>query len=208
MNDFEQLCDTEKERKAKHAAYMRTWNAKNRDKKLAGDQKWRAANPEKKNAGNRARYHRNRERMLAYNAEYRAKNPEKISQYSRRWYYANPEKVKAFASAAYCKNPVGMRANVELRRARKLSATIVEFAGADIATHYATKYPGIGCYVCALLDKGPGKYEADDHIVALSKGGPHSLENLAPICRSHNASKCAKDLNQWIDDIRRREGTK
>ncbi|MFQ4150310.1 HNH endonuclease [Arthrobacter sp. LAPM80] len=36
-----------------------------------------------------------------------------------------------------------------------------------------------------------------DHIVPLSRGGPHRLENVAPACSDCNASKHASTLEEW-----------
>lgn len=36
-----------------------------------------------------------------------------------------------------------------------------------------------------------------DHIVALSKGGQHTISNIVPACKHCNSSKSAKDLEDW-----------
>jgi hypothetical protein len=36
-----------------------------------------------------------------------------------------------------------------------------------------------------------------DHIIPLSKGGPHSAENFMPLCKRCNSSKGNKDLIEW-----------
>lgn len=36
-----------------------------------------------------------------------------------------------------------------------------------------------------------------DHLIPLARGGPQSIENFAPLCRSCNSSKGAKDLIEW-----------
>ena len=37
-----------------------------------------------------------------------------------------------------------------------------------------------------------------DHVVPLSRGGKHEIENLLPACRSCNSSKGAKLLEEWL----------
>jgi hypothetical protein len=38
----------------------------------------------------------------------------------------------------------------------------------------------------------------------LSRGGPQSIENFAPLCRSCNSSKGDRDLLEWWIDVRQR----
>lgn len=47
----------------------------------------------------------------------------------------------------------------------------------------------------------PGDDLTMDHVVPLSRGGAHAPENIAPACRSCNASKGAKLLEEWRPDI-------
>lgn len=37
-----------------------------------------------------------------------------------------------------------------------------------------------------------------DHVVAMSRGGATELENLAVSCKSCNASKGSRDVNEWL----------
>lgn len=50
-------------------------------------------------------------------------------------------------------------------------------------------------YVCAYCST-----EAEltlDHVVALSKGGQHTVSNIIPACKCCNSSKSANDLEDW-----------
>jgi len=40
-----------------------------------------------------------------------------------------------------------------------------------------------------------------DHIYPLSKSGEHEIYNLTISCRTCNLRKCAKDPEQWLDEI-------
>ena len=50
---------------------------------------------------------------------------------------------------------------------------------------------------CAYCFCQPGRLEKD-HVVALLAGGHHVASNIAPACRSCNASKSAKSLMLWL----------
>ncbi len=81
------------------------------------------------------------------------------------------------------------------RRARRKAAmrnTVVEpVTRADVLRVY-----GQGCYIC-------GKGLADDeitidHVVPVSKGGGHTLENLRPACVSCNCRKKDRPLSVFV----------
>ena len=50
---------------------------------------------------------------------------------------------------------------------------------------------------CVACGNAPSTNSTGDHLIALSKGGPQSIENHAPFCRSCNSSKGDKDLLEW-----------
>jgi hypothetical protein len=52
-------------------------------------------------------------------------------------------------------------------------------------------------YKCAYCGKESKNLE-QDHVIPLSKGGLHTKENIVPACRSCNASKNNKILEDWI----------
>ncbi|MEM3579331.1 MAG: HNH endonuclease signature motif containing protein [Candidatus Bathyarchaeia archaeon] len=49
------------------------------------------------------------------------------------------------------------------------------------------------CVACGTpVQSGQG-----DHVIPISKGGPHSVENYMPLCKFCNSSKSSKDLLEW-----------
>lgn len=48
------------------------------------------------------------------------------------------------------------------------------------------------CYICG------NDWQEKDHITPLSRGGSNEIENLAPICRSCNSSKCNATLEEFL----------
>jgi 5-methylcytosine-specific restriction endonuclease McrA len=51
-----------------------------------------------------------------------------------------------------------------------------------------------GCAYCGASD-GPLQR---DCVLALSRGGRYTLDNVAPACRSCNASKCNDEVTGWL----------
>ena len=51
-----------------------------------------------------------------------------------------------------------------------------------------------GCAYCGAT----GKPLQRDCVLALSRGGRYTLDNIAPACRSCNASKCNDEVTSWL----------
>jgi 5-methylcytosine-specific restriction endonuclease McrA len=51
-----------------------------------------------------------------------------------------------------------------------------------------------GCAYCGATDKPLQR----DCVLALSRGGRYTLENIAPACSSCNASKCNDEVTGWL----------
>ena len=51
-----------------------------------------------------------------------------------------------------------------------------------------------GCAYCGVTDKPLQR----DCVLAISRGGRYTLENVVPACRSCNASKCNEEVTGWM----------
>lgn len=51
-----------------------------------------------------------------------------------------------------------------------------------------------GCAYCGIADTALQR----DCLLALSRGGRYTLENIVPACRSCNASKCNDEVTGWL----------
>jgi 5-methylcytosine-specific restriction endonuclease McrA len=51
-----------------------------------------------------------------------------------------------------------------------------------------------GCAYCGATDTPLQR----DCVLALSRGGRYTLDNIAPACRSCNASKCNDEVTTWL----------
>ena len=51
-----------------------------------------------------------------------------------------------------------------------------------------------GCAYCGVTDQQLQR----DCVLAISRGGRYTLENVVPACRSCNASKCNAEVTGWL----------
>lgn len=77
------------------------------------------------------------------------------------------------------------------RRARKLSAHIVDFT-IEQWEELKRKYNYM-CLCCKRFE--PDIKLTQDHIVPISFGGNHTLSNIQPLCRSCNSRKHAREID-------------
>lgn len=135
--------------------------------------------------------------------DWKRKNPERTKCYYQKWYEANGDKYFSQwrqdnrlnirkQHARYKKsNPEIFSHHENKRRLAKLG---------NGGSHTLTEWEHIkkiGNYQCAKC----GKKEPDiiltrDHIIPVSKGGSDNKENIQPLCRSCNASKYNKLLDE------------
>ena len=59
-----------------------------------------------------------------------------------------------------------------------------------------------GCAYCGAADRPLQR----DCVLALSRGGRYTLENIVPACGSCNASKCNQEVTAWLRRKRHDEG--
>lgn len=118
-------------------------------------------------------YQRNRMDMLAQQAKYRDQNRTKCRARSLA-YAANHKPQRAAASAN--------------RHARKLAASVGSDRAA-VASFYLHSRTAISlhCYWCGKNTRRGHRHV--DHVMPLSKGGVHSVANLAISCPKCNESK-------------------
>lgn len=156
------------------AAAMRRWRERNPDLNLERARQWRAEHPEEE----RERYRRydaaNREKRRLAIAKSRAENPEHHRELNRKW----------------------REANIEISRARCRAYWHRRRSGSDPSAHvdaYAELILLQPCAYCGATDN-----MSIDHVVPLSRGGTHDVDNLLPACRSCNSSKGNRLLEEWL----------
>ena len=152
-----------------------------KEKNHARARQWRQDNSDKMRSISRKWYQANREKVRANTRQWQQANREKECARVRRWQKSNPEKT---------------RAQTRKRRALKNGQAehFTEYEWKLLCDQYGNHciYPG-----CDKTDLSP------DHVVPLSWGGKDTIDNIQPLCLSHNSSKGATYV-----DYRNREPIK
>jgi len=170
--------------KEQKAAYDKIRYAENREKYLAQAKAWQAANPEKLAAKRKAYAAANRKKLAAKTKAYRQANPEKFAACIKAWQAAHPNKCLALCHK---------------HRAKKFGVKIGDTAAILIWLEgWKTEAP-VACHYCKAIS--PGTEMTIDHVIALSAGGDHDLNNLVVCCPSCNSFKGDKLPEVWLAQI-------
>lgn len=152
---------------------------------------YRAANPEK---------------VAESNRRYRERNSAKIAELKRKWRQDNPDSVREYreanrdAMSEYRRewnkaNPEIRKAQVQRYRARKANAEQDGHTYDDMIKRWAQ----LGYDGCVYCDAG--KFEHIDHVIPLSRGGSHTLDNLAPACARCNRAKGSRTVEEFRNKV-------
>ena len=133
-------------------------------------------------------YVRNREHQLEVHAVYYKNHKDRILKSVKTWQSANIDKVKEYKRKHRKTNPNLSREIWQRRRARLLGVTyyvLDKHAWEFVCAMWENK-----CVYCTRVTK-----LTQDHIIPLSKGGWHDLDNLVPACARCNSVKGATILH-------------
>ena len=173
--------------KERIAAYKAARYAAHREEFRAKNNAYAAQNREKKrayNAGRREERRRHeeprREEIRAYNATRYAANHELLNAQHREWSRSHPEEARAHNAK---------------RRALLNGAPIGDIKSIIHWEKVWRHRDAVECHWCKSTFSP--KECHSDHVVPLSKGGPHCLGNLVIACRKCNQKKHATMPEEW-----------
>ena len=144
-----------------------------------------------------------------YNKEYGVKNKERISSVARKYHKENRDIIIIKRKKYNSENKDKIAANNRNRRAR------IRLSGDRItSTEWADKileYDGKCAYCDVVLEENPPNVFnpngiTQDHVIPVSKGGKHLIDNVVPCCRLCNNRKNNKsgdEFNKWLKENRR-----
>lgn len=184
--------------KACRCAYEKSRNAADPERNRARVREWREKNPERAISARRHYYETHRSVIIQSVRDWRAANPDRKRAQALAQRAANPERHREYNRKWRQKNPEIYFANKAMRRAKcQASKTELVSPAAILARDC-----GI-CHICAM-QVDPRNWH-QDHIVPLSMGGSHTMDNIAvshPWC---NRIKSARTLDRVDRDFCRAE---
>jgi 5-methylcytosine-specific restriction endonuclease McrA len=83
------------------------------------------------------------------------------------------------------------RARAARRRKRRVAAVVNDLTPEEWA---AIKVAWDGCAYCGATDRALQR----DCVMAISRGGRYTLDNVVPACAACNASKCNDEVTGWL----------
>ncbi|WP_395310822.1 HNH endonuclease [Mycobacterium sp. AMU20-3851] len=87
--------------------------------------------------------------------------------------------------------PNSRRARAARRRTRRVKAVVNDLTDDQWA---ALKLAWNGCAYCGVTDKPMQR----DCVMAISRGGRYTIDNVVPACAACNASKCNDEVTGWL----------
>ena len=180
---------------------------KHRDKVLQRSREYAAKrwaeNPEQMRERNREWSKANPEKRLAKEKRWREKNSEYVADRDRAYragneglHVQNRARVKAWRVA----NPDAYRAQVHLRRARKVGAE-GSYGPEDVQRMLHAQNG-----VCNGCSAAIWKNYTIDHMTPLSRGGSNWPANLQLLCKRCNSAKNNRTMEEWLA-VRNKDGT-
>lgn len=164
---------------------------------------YKAANRETLNRQTRSRNKtpKGREQQRVNNTRYQNKDRESYLAKRVRRYERNRAKHMAWTNADRMQNPDKYRNRCRTRRALKRGATIGDTAKIIAWEKNWRAQDAVKCFWCSKVC-APKTCDVD-HIVALARGGSHSLDNLCVACARCNRKKSDKPVELWISQIKK-----
>lgn len=166
------------ENREQYLQSLRRWNEENREYKTMKDKEYRQKNREELLKKKRIHYQENKE----YYRKYRIENREHRSSYMKKY---------------RAENRILFQEKEARRVARKRNAFVEDVCRETILKKQENK-----CNLCGIefdinKPKSHEHYPNLDHIVPLSKGGFHGMENAQYLCRGCNLSKSDSISDEW-----------
>lgn len=159
-------------------------------RKNEANKRWHHSHKDACNTKSKARYHANAEAICAatrdacreYARRRQAERPGEVRAARARWVARNPDKPRLYARRHLARNPEYFRHAAKARRARK-AMVLNTLTNAEWVAILGV-FNG-ACAYCLRTDRTL----TQEHMVPISRGGPHSSDNVVPACVPCNSRK-------------------
>jgi 5-methylcytosine-specific restriction endonuclease McrA len=168
-------------------AYNKRYNLKNKEQLTKQKSDYREANREELRSNQRQHYKENKDQYAIRAKAWRTNNSESKKAYDKKYAQLNKDKTKAASKRFAQKHPDRISLKRQKRRARLANAKAYEVTAKDLS-----KILSAPCIYC----RRPSQHV--DHVIPLSRGGSHSIGNLAPACQECNLAKGSKLVSEWL----------
>lgn len=140
-------------------------------------------------------YRQNRAYKLKKDSDYGKSHREEKRKYERERYWKKRKQILYRLKKFRDLHPERHRSNNSKRRALRAGASINLKNIKSWIAAIKSKKTAI-CYYCQKRVSSRSIHF--DHIIALSKGGSHSVENLCVSCSDCNLRKNSKSVTAWV----------
>lgn len=176
-------------------AYESKWRSKNQ----AWIKSWKQSNPEKIKEYSDIHYRKNKVSVLSRSKDVYRKNRASVLVRCKAYQAIHREKIKAYVKLWWKSNRPKKHCYAQKRRALEIGSQV---GNPKAILEWENKWRSrkeVMCYWC-LGGFKPIKCHAD-HIVALTIGGSHSIDNLCISCQQCNNRKRSKTVKAWSCEL-------
>jgi len=188
---------------------MREYDNNRKEQKVEYNKTYRKDNIEHLNAFNKKYREENYGKEQLRHKKYRIDNHEKLLIKERQFYLQNKDSENERFRVYYEKNKTKINTNIKEYRianpnvdimicARRRTRKLALSATLTINQWEIIKNEFNNC--CAYC--GKEKPLAQEHFLALSKGGEYTINNIIPSCKNCNSSKSNRDFKKWYKNYK------
>lgn len=151
-------------------------------------------------------------KMAEYQRNFRERDPDRTTEIIKRFREKNPDSCKIASQKFRDKYPVRVKEiQAKWKAANPIAYKVHHANGRHRRTEYLKNTPlservkvgqwkdlvswwGMQCAYCGC----PLTEVHVDHVVPVSHGGAHRIDNILPVCKHCNSSKNNKPLEEWM----------
>ena len=163
-----------------------------KESKRISQKKWREKHLERIKEYNKNYYAQNIKKANEVSKKWRAEHPKETREYNKKWRFQNNKKIKEYKKAWDASHlelyiVYNQKYRAAKRNALENGITLPEWEKMKEETQSR-------CVYCCK------KFEhlEMEHVIPISKGGTHDINNIVPACEKCNASKHNKSLLMFL----------